>query len=323
MASIQKRGDSWRVRLRATPGQPRESATFDTRREAVAWAQQREAELTGKRLPDKTLGDAMREYATKVAPTHRGARWELVRLDKLGRDDLAKHPLASLTGRDFAAWRDRRLTEVAPASVAREMNLLKSVLRYARVELEWIRADPMADIRRPGGHRARDRRVSDDELERMRLALGWVADVPPANASQRIAVMMLVAVETAMRSGELCSLTWGQVHEKYVRLDKTKNGDAREVPLSRRARALLDMLPRDAATVFGVNDALRDALWRKARARAEIVGMTFHDLRHEAVTRLARKLDVLDLSRMSGHRDLKSLRRYYNPAAEEIADRLG
>lgn len=130
------------------------------------------------------------------------------------------------------------MTEVAPASVAREMNLLKSVLRYARTELEWIRADPMADIRRPGGHRARDRRVSDDELERMRLALGWVADVPPANASQRIAVMMLVAVETAMRSGELCSLTW-------------------------------------------------------------------------------------DLSRMSGHRDLKSLRRYYNPAAEEIAERLG
>lgn len=199
------------------------------------------------------------------------------------------------------------MTEVAPASVAREMNLLKSVLRYARTELEWIRADPMADIRRPGGHRARDRRVSDDELERMRLALGWVADVPPANASQRIAVMMLVAVETAMRSGELCSLTWDQVQAKFVRLDKTKNGDAREVPLSRRARALLDLLPRDGATVFGVSDALRDALWRKARARAEIVGMTFHDLRHEAVTRLARKLDVLDLSRMSGHRDLVSL----------------
>lgn len=164
------------------------------------------------------------------------------------------------------------------------------MLRYARTELEWIRADPMADIRRPGGHRARDRRVSDDELERMRLALGWVADVPPANASQRIAVMMLVAVETAMRSGDLCSLTWDQVQAKFVRLDKTKNGDAREVPLSRRARALLDLLPRDGATVFGVSDALRDALWRKARARAEIVGMTFHDLRHEAVTRLARKL---------------------------------
>lgn len=76
-------------------------------------------------------------------------------------------------------------------------------------------------------------------------------------------------------------------------------------------------------SVFGVSDALRDALWRKARKRAEIVGLTFHDLRHEATTRLARKLDVLDLSRMTGHRDLKSLRMYYNPAAEEIADRLG
>lgn len=93
--------------------------------------------------------------------------------------------------------------------------------------------------------------------------------------------------------------------------------------MSRRAAALLALLPRNGESVFGVSDALRDALWRKARKRAEIVGLTFHDLRHEATTRLARKLDVLDLSRMTGHRDLKSLRRYYNPAAEEIADRLG
>jgi integrase len=323
MASIAKRGDSWRVRLYVN-GQ-RESQSFATKREAAAWAQQREAELTGKRLPEKTLGDAMEKYAANVAPSHRGHRWEVVRLSRMVRDDsIAKRQLAALAGPDFAAWRDDRLKEVQAASVAREMNLIKSVLRYARVDLGWLRSDPMADIKRPGKHKARDRRVSDDEIERMRCALGWPADVPPENQSQRIAVMMLVAVETAMRSGEMCSLTWPQVFlkERYVRLEETKNGDTRDVPLSRRAGELLDLLPRDSATVFGVSDALRDALWRKARARAEIVGLTFHDLRHEATTRLARKLDVLDLSRMTGHRDLKSLRRYYNPSATEIAGRL-
>lgn len=323
VATFLKRGESWRAQLYVNGR--RESATFDSKREAAAWAQQREAELTGAKLPDKTLGDAMREYAAKVAPKHRGVRWELVRLEKLGRDDIAKRALAGLTGKDFAAWRDRALADLAPASVAREMNLLKSVLRYARTDLEWIRVDPMVDIKRPGDLPARERRVTDDELTRMRCAFGWPSDAPPANANQRIAVMMLVAVETAMRSGEMCSLTWAQVQLKecFLTLDKTKNGDSRDVPLSSRAIALLGLLPRDGESVFGVSGALRDALWRKARTKAEIVGMTFHDLRHEATTRLARKLDLLDLSRVTGHRDLKSLRRYYNPTAQELARRLG
>lgn len=236
--------------------------------------------------------------------------------------------LQAIRPQDVAGWRDDALASgLKPASVAREMSLLKSVFRAARVDWGWMQDDPMEDVRTPAKHAARDRRVSDDELWRMRCALGWPEDVRPATLSAEVALMALLAVETAMRSGEMCGLTWGQVHlsERWLRLDLTKNGTARDVPLSARAVELIQLLPkgRKADPLFTVSDASRDALWRKARKAAGIDDLHFHDLRHEAVTRLARKLDVLDLARMTGHQDLRMLRRYYNPAAAEIARRLG
>lgn len=324
MASLRKRGRRWQVELYRNS--QRESATFDTKAQAAAWALQREAELIGKRLPERTLADALKRYEHEVAPTHRGARWEIVRLRKFtqGFTGAATRPLQALTAVDIAQWRDARLRAVQAASVAREMNLLRSMFEAARRDWGWLHTNPMADVRRPGGHKARSRRVNDDEIWRLRCALGWPEDVPPQNASQRTAVAMMFAVETAMRSGEIVSLAWDQVHlqQRFVHLNRTKNGDDRDVPLSTRAAELLRLLPHEGPLVFGLDATLRDVLFRKARTRAELTDLHFHDLRHEATTRLARKLDVLDLSRMTGHRDLKSLRHYYNPTASEIAQRL-
>jgi len=101
-----------------------------------------------------------------------------------------------------------------------------------------------------------------------------------------------------------------------------KNGDEREVPLSKEAVRLLQCMRPFKDPVFRLTDEVRDVLFREARDRAGIVGLTFHDTRHEATTRLARKLDVLDLARMLGHRDVKSLLIYYNATAQEIAGRL-
>lgn len=206
----------------------------------------------------------------------------------------------------------------------REWNLLRQVFEAARRDWGWIRGNPMDDVRQPADGKPRDRRVSDDEADRICLALGYTGGMP-IGKSQRIAVMFRVAIETAMRSGELCKLRWSCTHLKrrFVEVRETKNGSDRDVPLSTRAVELLELLPRETDLVFAVDSDSRDALFRKAMARTKIQDMTFHDTRHEAITRLARKLDILDLSRMTGHRDLKMLRRYYNPTAEEIAGRLG
>jgi integrase len=99
----------------------------------------------------------------------------------------------------------------------------------------------------------------------------------------------------------------------------TKNGLPRQVPLSPRALEIWAMVPEG----FGVESATVDALFRVARdKRTKIEGLTFHDTRHEAITRLAKKLHVLDLARMVGHQDIKQLMTYYNETADDIAAKL-
>ena len=134
----------------------------------------------------------------------------------------------------------------------------------------------------------------------------------------------LFAIETAMRAGEIIKLTWDKVdlEKRVARLTETKNGTSRNVPLSTEAVRIIKQLPSDADTCFDLTSPILDALFRKAKARAMIENMHFHDTRHEAITRLAKKLDVLDLARMVGHRDLRMLMVYYNATAEELAKRL-
>src|SRR5690606_5349263 len=114
--SIQKHGRGWRVQV-YVDGR-RTSKVCRTRQEAAQWALEREAELSGAKLPDKSFGDAMEAYRLKVAPTHRGWRWERLRLLALEKGPIARLPLAGLGPADFARWRDKRLTQVAPGTVA-------------------------------------------------------------------------------------------------------------------------------------------------------------------------------------------------------------
>ncbi|WP_058048192.1 tyrosine-type recombinase/integrase [Janthinobacterium sp. Ant5-2-1] len=71
-----------------------------------------------------------------------------------------------------------------------------------------------------------------------------------------------------------------------------------------------------------MTDESRDSLFRKAVTRAGIEGLIFHDARHEAITRLAKKLNILELARMVGHKDIRQLQVYYNETAAEIAKKL-
>lgn len=98
-------------------------------------------------------------------------------------------------------------------------------------------------------------------------------------------------------------------------------GPACDVSLSKEAVRLIEVLPR-AHAIFDIDSTSLDVLWRKLRDRAGVVDLRFHDSRHEAISRLARKLDVLDLARMVGHRNISQLMGYYNATAEEIAGSL-
>lgn len=319
MANLRKRGKRWRAEVYRRG--VRESQSFDTKAEAAAWALQREAEVTGRATPRRALGDALRRYQRDVTPTKRGKRWENIRLNKWGTDPIAHRRLTDVTTAVLVEWRDGRLAQVAPATVNREMNLLRSVLETARREWQWIADNPMRDVKRPRNPPARRRRVTQDEIDRVGLALGYVWPEAPTTASHHVALMFMLAIETAMRAGEILSLSRDTIHlrERYVDLPRTKNGDRRQVPLSSRAVEILTMVPDG----FDVSAATRDALFRRARDAAKIPDLHFHDSRAEAIWRLSKRLDVLQLARMIGHRDPKSLMFYYAESATETATRLG
>jgi len=316
MASVQRHGKAWRVQL-FVDGR-RVSKVLPTRQQAAAWALQAEAELAGRALPAVTLADALERYARDVSPSHRGARWESVRIVKLLRDPLAARRLSALSTAELSAWRDAQLARLSPSSVARELTLLRSVLEAARRDWHWIKVNPIREVRWPKAPPSRKRRIKAAEIEAVCAALG------EQGASGRVRLAFLFALETAMRSGEIVGMRWDdvEIQARTVRLPRTKNGDAREVPLTRRAAEILCMQPAGTGPVFGVSGGVRDTLFRKAVRAAGVLDLHFHDTRAEAIWRLSKRLDVLQLARVIGHRDPRSLMIYYHESAADMAKRL-
>lgn len=320
MATFRKtKTGTWRAEV-ARHG-TRKSKVFPTKRAAQDWAARQEYLILngGEAASRAPFSDLLDRYSREVSTKKRGARWEHIRLEKLNRDEIASIALADLRPSDFAAWRDRRLSEVAPATVIREMQLMNSALIIAIKEWGLLSDNPMSGVGRPSKPPARDRRPSSDELEKLQHAAG----VDLTKATARAFHAFKFAIETAMRAGEIVGLTWDRVDldRRVARLTHTKNGRPRDVPLSSEAIRLLEALP-EADPVFALKSSQLDALWRKTKERAMVEGLTFHDSRHEAITRLSRKLDVLALARMVGHSDLRQLQTYYNETAEDLAKRL-
>lgn len=321
MASFRKL-PSGNVRAEIARSGQRLSKVFPTKQAAKEWAVRQEAlilDALATPADHGTFGDLLSRYAREVSPKKKGERWEVIRIEKLRRDEVASVRLVDLTSADFAKWRERRLSEVAPASVAREMQLMSAALNIARKEWRIIDVNPLSDVAKPRKPPGRERLPTSDEVDRLRHSAG--DDLTKATA--RAFHAFRFALETAMRAGEIAGLTWDRVdtETRVARLTHTKNGRARSVPLSAEAVSLLEALPK-ADPVFGLDSRQLDVLWRKLRDRAGVEDLTFHDSRHAAITRLAKKLDVLALARMVGHSDLKMLQIYYNETAEELARRL-
>lgn len=328
MASFTKSGTTWRAQIYVKG--VRESATFATKAKAQAWAAQRETELRSQKetgiLAGKTCGDAFDRYLKEVSPHKRGHRWESLRLKAMAESDIGRVKfksikLSDLTADTIGQWRDARLTEVAGSTINRDLNLLSHVLNTARKEWGWIAHSPTKDVRRPKNPAPRDRRITQDEIDRLCVSFGFDGSAV-ATKNQAVAVAFLFAIETAMRAGEICALRPEWIDGRVVHLpgSAVKNGVKRDVPLSKRAVELLELLPQDK--LFDIKSSSLDALFRAGRDRANIEGLTFHDTRHEAITRLSKKLGVLELARAVGHRDLKMLQVYYNESAADIAARL-
>jgi integrase len=327
LATYRKRNDRWHVELYVKG--VRRAATFTTKREALAWAAREETNLredAAGKIPNKPFRSLLERYSREVSTKKRGCAREQKMIAVILRDVLADVSLRVLSPTDIAAWRDRRLKKVAGSTVEREMTILSHACSIARREWGWLKVNPVSDVRRPPPTQARTRRPADDESKRLLHALGYSRETLPETMSARVGAAYLFAIETAMRAGEICSLEWQHVNERHVHLPRTKNGYARDVPLSAEARRIIEQLRSltgDEETVFCVPTASLDALFRKAKHHALVEGLHFHDTRREALTRLSKVFDVMELARISGHRDLRVLQNvYYAPSVKDLADKL-
>lgn len=320
MASIRKHTKGYRAQIDRQG--IRRSKTFASRQEAKDWAAREEYKiLNGEKIAAAMrFSEVLERYAREVSPSKRGHKWEVMQIERLVRGPLGSVHLKDLSPAHFSAWRDDRARSVAAGTIRREKNLLSAVLSTARKDWGLIHVNPLEGVRMPPEPRPRDRLPTASELERLHLAAG--SDLGTATA--RAFHAFRFSSETAMRAGEVVGMAWDDIdlEARVVHLPHTKNGHPRDVPLSGAAVALLEQLPV-LSPVFGLNSRGLDALFRKIKARAMVEGLTYHDSRAAALTMLSRKVDVMTLAKISGHRDLRILMNtYYRETAADIAKRL-
>lgn len=329
VATFQKRGSSWRAIIRRKGDNI--SKSFPTKAEAIAWAASEEADIvSGKNgtIPNKTFGDLLDRYAKEVSPTKRGERWEQIRIELFKTYPIAQVNLRELNSSHFAAWRDQRRKEVSDGSVRREWNILSNACTVAVKEWKWLRNHHLSEIKKPPPPPHRDVVLSDEVIERMLHSAGYFRDEPPMTGTARVGALMLFAIETGMRLKEMTRLTWHMVdtENRVCQVSHDSKTGKREVPLSHEALRILKQLEGVRTgkdnRVFRITESSADTLFRRTREKAMLEGFTFHDTKHTACTRLAKKLTVFELARMVGTRDLKTLMIYYNETAANIAKRL-
>lgn len=228
-----------------------------------------------------------------------------------------------------AAYRDYRLSvphpktpnkTLAASTVKLEMMLLSNVFTVAITEWRVIIENPVTKVRKPKPAPGRSRRLSQKEstliLKRAHIY-----------QNRELYPVIVIALETAMRQGEILSLRWENISwkKRVAHLPYTKNGDARDVPLSNAAITVLKywLKPRQEGKIFLYTSSGIKSTWRGFVKSLKIEDLHFHDLRHEAISRLFEKgLDMLEVSTISGHKSLSMLKRYTHLQAYKLVHKL-
>lgn len=321
---VRKAKGGWRVEV-VRKG-VRTSATFPHKATATAWgAQQETAILAGKvGFPTKTVREAFDRYERDVSRHKRGFIGESKRFAAILRDfpALGAKVMHEVKTPDLAEWRDARLKVVSKGTVQRDINLLRNVWAVARDEWQWCGPSPWTALKMPGDNPARDQRIPWQTVKRIVRWLGYRSGQSPQTKYQEVALAFMIALRTAMRAGEIMGLEPADIDGSVVRLRSHKTletAGTRYVPLTPHGRRLLGLWRG-----WSIGASSLDALFRKAGKACLIGDIHFHDSRAEALTLLARKVDVLTLAKISGHRDVNLLlARYYRESAAQIAARLG
>jgi len=326
MATIQHRGPyQWRVQVRRK-GYPIQRKTFESKSDANAWARQVESEMDRgvfrsiAEAERTILEDILDRYAKEITPLKKGSKQELSKLNVIKQFEISKFAVAKIGGKELAEYRDARLDKVSPKTVRDDLVLLGHVFKVAMQDWGMVlpHGNPTDSVRKPKiGNNKRERRLVGSEqdilIEGCRAYGGEIESI------------VLLALETGMRRGEIASLTWSDIHKDFAHLPDSKNNEPRDVPLSSRAKKVLKILPRRLdGQVFSMKpDSISKAFDRICK-RNGVEGLRFHDLRHEATSRFFELgLNPMQVSAITGHKTLQMLSRYTHLKASDLSKMLG
>lgn len=327
MATITKRKRGFCVQIRRKGYAPI-SRTFASKQDAHEWALEEERKRISPRIkrqlidPRKiTLREVLERYVTNVTAIKISRETEHYRIGKLLRSPIVQLSLFDLTPSVIAQFRDERLTVVKAATVARELHIIKQSLNIAKREWGYDLAEnPVEMVKYPKIRNARSRRVSDREI-------GNIVSALKAIERHDVVAVIRFAIETAMRRGEILQLEWRHVdlQRRTAHLPRTKNGYARTVPLTNGAMEILLRQDRriDSKLVFNVTSDALKMCWRRIMIKTQLDDLHFHDLRHEAISRLFEMgLSMPEVALISGHRDPRMLMRYTHLVPYQLAQKL-
>ncbi len=328
MATITRRAkNQWRARVRC--GGQSIGKTFDTCDEAERWATQTEEEIDKGLYASRTeaertsLREALSRYEKEVSAHKKSGKGEKWTIRQWQSSSLADCSLASIRGKDVAEFIEERRTGGHGSNTIRLLLALLSHL-YTVAASSWGMESlrnpvPLARTARPKLPRGRERRLQDGEEEKLLTAA--------SDYGGEIRLIIQIALETAMRRGEIAAMRWEHLDRRVrvLRIPEAKNGEARAVPLSAKAMQVLESLPRQInGKVWSMRDMSISHAFVRVCKRADIKGLCFHDLRHEATSRLFEKgLNPMEVSAITGHKTLQMLKRYTHLRAEDLVERLG
>ena len=314
---------NWQAMIRKK-GFPTQSKVFRRKIDAQMWETEvlsgmnKGVFVSAKEAERTTLKELLERYLEECVPALSDPKREGNRVKKLMARPLALRIVATIRSTDIADFvKERQAEGVSGNTVRLDVAVLSKLFNLARSEWGFESlGNPVENVRRPKVNKGRERRLEEGEEDALLAA-----------ASDKLRPCISFALETAMRREEIASLTWENVDlgKRQAVLPKTKNGDRRTVLLSSRALEILKGLgAKGEGLVFGISaDAITQAM-EAARKKAGIEDLHFHDLRHEATSRLFENtdLDVMEIRSITGHRSLQMLARYSHLRSGRLAERL-
>jgi integrase len=326
------------------------SKTFDTLQEAQQWRRVTDGLLSGHQIVDnpkirKTSLAQACDWMLEGSRVGRNASFKNVRskLRYWKTTDLAARPIGSIYDWDLIEWRRDVLDEdnaddgetVGLNAECGAQTAIHRLNALSKLFQTWARAhripldNPVKRGVRPPRPQGRDRRLGDNEEE-------WLIEASRGSSRPWLTAAIVISIETCVRQTEVATLKWRRVKLDtdlpYFDLPKTKNDRPRRVPLSVRAVKAFKWLIPDGETGDlqdrsvlpietgrGIIHAFRDAI-----SEQEFPDLRWHDLRHEAISRLFELTDLRDheIMEITGHLTPAMLARYTHLRAHRLAARL-